>query len=367
MTFLAGFSKRKAIKIATAGIPSSDLAAFSKLFKISGDTDIGGETTSQKLAVTLADGVTQVPYGALSFGVSGGAATAVLRAKFDLSHSWSNGDTIGYLYYDHTATDQSNKSGVFGSSFKGYWPLEEDPSGSAPQMKDWTTNANDGTTQGSMASGDLVAGQVGNGLSLNGSTKYVDCGTGSSLSITGAISLGLNVKFNSVAGNQELISKDADTGGRAYALDYSGTPRFYLNGSGNGMVIGNALSTATWYRIVGVFNPSTLIAIYVNGVDVSSVLGAAGASIPTATTSVQIGHRSYAGNEDFLNGIADESFIYSGVLSPTWIAYDYTDQSSNSSTFTLGAEETASSGGASIIGDNFLLDGARLFNGRIAA
>jgi hypothetical protein len=105
MTFLAGFSKRKAIKYGSQR-PSSSLTAFPKLLVVSNDADIGAELTSRKLAVTLADGTTQVPYGSHSFVSSGGLATFTIRAKFDLNSAANQGDVLGYLYYDHTASDQ---------------------------------------------------------------------------------------------------------------------------------------------------------------------------------------------------------------------------------------------------------------------
>src|SRR4029078_1180129 len=152
MPFLNGFSKRKAIKIATAGIPSSSLTAYPKLFVITGDTNIGTELTSQKLAVTSVDGTTQVPYGALYFNSNGSTADLTIRAKFDLPNTLVNGATIGYLYYDHLATDQSNKASVLTSDVKAYLPLDDN--------NDWTSNGNNVTPTGSPTVG---TGQVKNG------------------------------------------------------------------------------------------------------------------------------------------------------------------------------------------------------------
>src|SRR5690606_26937076 len=55
-----------------------------------------------------------------------------------------------------------------------YMPLEEDPSGSAPQMRDWVTDSLIGTSAGSMTSDDLVAGKVGKGLEFDGSNDCID-------------------------------------------------------------------------------------------------------------------------------------------------------------------------------------------------
>jgi hypothetical protein len=77
--------------------------------------------------VTLADGTTQVPYGSHSFVSSGGLATFTIRAKFDLSSAANQGDVLGYLYYDHTASDQANRSGVLDSNFKLFCPWRKTP------------------------------------------------------------------------------------------------------------------------------------------------------------------------------------------------------------------------------------------------
>src|SRR5690349_20545779 len=112
MSFLSGWNKRKAIKYGTTK-PSSNLTSFPLLLKITGDTNIGAELSSRKFIVTGADGVTQIPYGAYNdFSVAGGSCTLTLRLKTNLLSSASTGDVIGYLYYDHTQTDQNDRAGV---------------------------------------------------------------------------------------------------------------------------------------------------------------------------------------------------------------------------------------------------------------
>jgi hypothetical protein len=44
--------------------------------------------------------------------------------------------------------------------------MAEDPSGTAPQVIDSTSNSNDGTSAGSMTSGDLVDGEIGKAQSM---------------------------------------------------------------------------------------------------------------------------------------------------------------------------------------------------------
>ncbi|MHA2393353.1 MAG: DUF2341 domain-containing protein [Promethearchaeota archaeon] len=62
-------------------------------------------------------------------------------------------DTKIRMYYGNPYIDsRENPTGVWNENYKGVWHLEEDPSGISPQIKDSTSNGNDGTSGGSMSS-----------------------------------------------------------------------------------------------------------------------------------------------------------------------------------------------------------------------
>ncbi len=68
-----------------------------------------------------------------------------------------------YLFYGNSSISSfqgnvtsNGVTGVWDSNYKGVWHLREDPSGAAPQMQDATSNNNDGTSNGTMTSADLV-------------------------------------------------------------------------------------------------------------------------------------------------------------------------------------------------------------------
>jgi hypothetical protein len=72
-------------------------------------------------------------------------------------------DTILSMYYGNpTAGKQENPEKVWDSNFKGIWHLSENPSDPAPQMKDSTTNNNDGTSQGGMDTNNQIESQIDN-------------------------------------------------------------------------------------------------------------------------------------------------------------------------------------------------------------
>ncbi len=342
-SFLSGWGYRKAIKYGTTK-PGSNLTAFPTLLKIVADTDIGAVLSSRKFAVTDVDGVTQIPYGNYNdFVVSAGACTATLRFKQTLSSSAATGDVMGYLYYDQSQTDQANRAGVLDSFTAVLMPMEEDPSGSAPQMVDWSGN-NNGTTQGSMTSGQLVAAEVVNGLNFTGSSSQgVNCGNGSSVQITGDCTVSFWMNFPDVDMGVVPVCKDSNVGGRAYDIDIvHSTARMYINGGAGSNIVASAavLSNSTFFHVAGTYHTDGTLKIYVNG-SLSNTQTGADASIPSATAELTIAHRPYTGFEGFVTGIIDEVNVASTTRSADWIAYAYQNDKNNSATVTLGAQETA--------------------------
>jgi hypothetical protein len=341
MTFLSGFAKRKAIKYGSQR-PSSSLTAFPKLFVVSNDADIGAELTSRKLAVTLSDGTTQVPYGSHSFLSSGGLASFTVRAKFDLNSAANQGDVLGYLYYDHTATDQANRSGVVsGNSIVGFWPLEEDPSGSAPQILDWTGSYNGSSAGVPMSSGELVSAQVAKGLSIN-SANAEKIATGVVSQLSGVQQFTISAIIRQDAVHTDSVVGN-NTGGQAVELflSHDNGGLFLIVGSWTVIVPANFEGTG-FHHYSFVFDGSQAapnrIKGYVDGVLQSPIFDN-GANL--TQTPVQTGPFDIGAFGIHLTSIYDEIILSSTARSAAWIAFNYQDQFNNAATFTLGAEESA--------------------------
>ena len=66
---------------------------------------------------------------------------------------------------------------VWNPSYQGVWHMGDDPSGTAPQLRD-AAQSNNGTSNGGMVIGDLVSGNIGNALHFDGNNDYFDLGTG---------------------------------------------------------------------------------------------------------------------------------------------------------------------------------------------
>ena len=55
--------------------------------------------------------------------------------------------------------------------------MAQDPSGTAPQILDSTSNHHHGTSNGSMTSADLVDGDLGKAIDFDGGDDYINCGS----------------------------------------------------------------------------------------------------------------------------------------------------------------------------------------------
>lgn len=336
--FLTGqVVKRKAIKYATGGIPASDLSGFPKLFKIVADSDIAAELGSGGgITITKADGTTEVPFG---FYPSNNLATGdlLLRAKFDLSHTAAAGDVLGYLYYDARIKSPEDKQGAVSNGYVLFCPMEQDPSGPAPQLLDWVTNRYTGTTAGSMTSGELVSAQVGNGLSLDGINDGV--------SFTGVFNAAMSAMTaeswcypTSITGYLTLF----DTATRMLSL-FVGSGTFYgIGGANTGYSMTHPWTINAWQHAALRWNGSTGDVLR-NGVVENSGLTGVNPTVDT-THPLTVGLNPSTGGTLY-PGKVDEVRISNVARTDDWLAYAITDDSNNSSTFTLGSEESNPFGG----------------------
>ena len=151
------FGQYKEIRYATDGIPPANLTDFSLPLWITTDADIAAELGSGGgIKVTSADGLTDLPFGLYP---STNLAAGTVHGRFLGSPltAASIGDVIARLYYDAGESTVEDKAGVVANDYVVFMPLEEDPSGSAPQIYDWVSESNLGTTNGGMSSGQLAA------------------------------------------------------------------------------------------------------------------------------------------------------------------------------------------------------------------
>jgi PKD repeat protein len=207
------------------------------------------------------------------------------------------------------------------------WHLDE---GTGEIAADTSGNGNDGTLVNNPA---WVNGKVGKGLSFDGTNDYVVfvCGQSSSLKITGAITVEAWVKWLG-AGNPYFVTKTGGPGRRSYDLSGNpdGTVEFRVGGAdGNSGKSSGTISIPTdeWVHLVGTYEPSSYVRLFVNG----SLAKENTVSIPASQGDNglpwYIGARE--GNQGWFNGIIDEVKIYNGALSAEEIRANYEAYPSN--------------------------------------
>ena len=248
-------------------------------------------------------------------------------------------NTVFYVAYGDNSISsfQSTASSVWSNGFVGVWHLKN---GTTLSGADSTTNANNGT----ITSVTATTGKIDGGMASTG-TGGINVGNGTSLQITGDITLSAWVKQTSNPANGTmLIAKDKDTGGRAYTLSTQNSNPlafFYVNGGAATDIINGStiLTVGNWYYIVGTrLNSTKALNIYLNGsTNATQKIGTV-ASIPSATANTTLGYREYTGFNGNLRGSLDECRIANVVRDSSWIFAEYNNQNSPSTFFTLGTE-----------------------------
>jgi hypothetical protein len=163
---------------------SSVLSNFPTLINLYSNSDLAAKAQNDgdDILFTSSDGTTKLAHEIEKFDGS----TGKLIAWVNVTSLGGDEDTILYRYYNNSkCVSQQEVENVWDSNFKLVQHLQEEPSGSAPQMKDSTPNDNDGTSGGSMTSADQITGQIDGSLDFDGTNDYVDCGNNESLNISG--------------------------------------------------------------------------------------------------------------------------------------------------------------------------------------
>lgn len=96
------------------------------------------------------------------------AATGELVAWIRIPYLSATANTSIQMYYGNdTVTINPSTASTWNSNYNGVWHLHENPAGTAPQMIDRTGNGHNGTSYGSMTSGNSVPGKFANGVSFD--------------------------------------------------------------------------------------------------------------------------------------------------------------------------------------------------------
>ena len=212
------------------------------------------------------------------------------------------------------------RSGSLVKGLVAHWTLDKSSiKATSPDtiLADLTPNGNDGTNHGAVFTTDRK-GNSDRAMSFDGVDDYVDCGSGESLDITDAITVGGWVKIPVLwsemgclyPGWLDKSSAESSYGFRGMTTNNTIRWSVYDNDNVGHYVYSNlAMETGIWYFIVGTYNGSVQ-KLYMNGVLQDSQPSWSGTINSVPTVNVMIGKFG-----SFMNGFIDEVRIYNRALS----------------------------------------------------
>jgi len=312
---------------------------------------------------TSSDGTTELPREIESYSDSDGTLYAWVKVTLTKDAGDSTDDVI-YMYYGNDSASEPAPGSAYGaenvwdSDYRGVWHLREDPSGTAPQMKDSTSNNNDGTSQGSMTAGNQVTGQIDGSLDFDGSNEYIQT-TSNELQTAAAITISVWFKADVTTGAHHIVweGKGTENGWGAGADGYH---EMHINvgaynqdnilgcfygtnedaAAPNVIRIDTAFSdTANFHHAVFVVtNPgsSPVGELFLDGVSKGTDTGNQ-TSRADWDTSLRIGRPG--ADQRYFDGMVDEVRISDTARSADWIKTCFNNQDSPSSFCSVGAEE----------------------------
>ena len=344
----ASWLYRKTITIDHTKVAAT--AAFTVLVSRT-DTDLAAhaQSSGNDILFTSSDKVTKVPHEIESYT----SGTGQLTAWVLLPSVSSTVDTVFYMYYGNaSATNQQNVTGTWDAQYTGVWHLSESPTASAPQFKDSTSNANNGTNQGSIAAGAQVAGKIDGSITLDGTSDYIS--TAVQQTNPQSFSISAWVKTSTSSGKPVVNFEDTQTStsasgtgnyDRSLYVGTDGKPHFVVWNTTQSSVIASGASTITdgqWHYLAGTYNGS-VITIYVDGVAAASAGAASGAQVYNGYWRIGgYDESGYTGGANgYFPGSVDEVRAATGAWASTTITTRYNNQSAPSTFVSVSSEQAA--------------------------
>ena len=309
------------------------------------DTDImnGAQPDGDDILFTDSDKTTKLDHEIEKYDSATGELVAWVRVP-SLS---SSSDKRIYIYYGNAgAGNQENAPGVWDTSFKGVWHLNEDPSGAAPQHADSTPNNNDGTSGGSMTCTNQIPGQINGSLDFDGANDDVRTTlAGSTLTNSLTFSAWFYSddagSIGSSSGAQRLVTQERITSGctrLALALNSNRVAVYRRRTTGGANLHGTTVLTAQqWYHAAMTYDGST-VRVYLNGNEENSAAEAD--LVGPDPAGIQLGGGCTV---RYIDGILDEVRVSNIVRSADWIMTEYNNQSNPGGFYTVGAEADSTS------------------------
>jgi len=333
MAWLGNWKYRRKITIDSSKIDTSDLSHFPVLVYLSSSSGSGSDdvtdiftelgANSKKIAFTKSDGTTQL-YGEIEKWDNGNnkAWIWVSRDGWTLANA---SDTEFYIYFDSSQPDNTTYIGdvgarteVWDSHFKGVWHFNGSYDGTANEVKDSTSNNNDGEGYGLTQQDGLI----GKCQYSDGSNNYIDVGNDNSLHPSN-FTVQILVKTTDT-GNNNVLSKYA-----AAPCEYEmgiGSPNYgFVRADGTGdkyaVSAANSLTDGSWHQMVGTFHTDNKLRFYSDGVlrDTGDTLTRS----LTRSDNLNFFRRAYSGAEGYFTGYLEEARVSDIARAANWVKADW--------------------------------------------
>ncbi|HRH44672.1 MAG TPA: DUF2341 domain-containing protein [Pyrinomonadaceae bacterium] len=252
-----------------------------------------------------------------------------------LSHS---SDTVIYMAWGDSGvtTDQSDKNNVWDSNFKGVFHL---PDGTSLSANDSTSNANNGSITGAVA----TTGKIGGGGSFDGVDDQITFGHIFGLGATSWVISGwVNLASTSLKGVFAKVGGQMNGASIGVGNSTHDNPGNNLIGGVDGLAW-NATSTSIgtgWHHWALKINSSGQLELFLDGAKVYT--GAASIVTPTIGGAYFGGFDATAGGGTprFVNGLFDEIRVSNVARTDGWIETEYNSQSSPSTFYSIAIPDT---------------------------
>lgn len=232
------------------------------------------------------------------------------------------------IYAGNESASETNSTSVW-SSYVAVYHLNEDPTGTAPQIYNSATGTYQGTSNGTMTSDDLVTGKLGKALEFDSSNDRIvipdytispqydvmlwanrsDNGTGGLISKRTNNTANEFQIYNLATGNLSFIVWASGGSGHAYATSYT-----------------TNYPTGSWHWIRGTYDGAGGHYVYVN--NNLEGTGPAAGSVNNTTGTIRLGEDHYG---NYFGGMLDEVRIAGTLLSSDSASTEYQQQNDSSS------------------------------------
>ena len=325
--FLSGYNYRKNITIDNTKV-SADLTNFPVLIDLY-DSDLQNHARADGWDILFLDASseTKVAHEIELYDAAYNSTHAHMVAWVSANISSSSPDTVLSMYFDNPIIgNMQNPEGVWDDNYAGVWHLSEDPT---ETILDSTGYDNDGASQGSMSSDNLVDAQIGKGIDFDGINDLISISDDTSLDITGDITVQCWFICRDTSSEPDIITKGEWD--ESYSLYIGNRIVFCLNS--NEYYANSQASNNTMFFALCTRSGNTWT-IYIDGVNDRS--GTYSNAINVTDTALTFSTSGYP-----FNGTIDEVRISNTARSAEWIETEFNNQGNPSNFHTVGTLETS--------------------------